>query len=133
MCPALIPLYAGWAVQARQAVPELWWVASQLRLGGDGRPLPRLLLPAGRRRHGRARPHCGNRDTPQNRKYEKFDCSATIPQSRDIVYKLQHPAYDSSTLKNDIALFKLSAPVDPTVYTPVCLPPAGTEYQGKQL
>lgn len=49
------------------------------------------------------------------------------------MYKLQHPAYDSSTLKNDIALFKLSAPVNPTVYTPVCLPPPGTEYQGKQL
>ena len=47
------------------------------------------------------------------------------------MYKLRHEAYDSNTLKNDIALFKMDAPVDTAVYLPACLPPPGAEYQGK--
>ena len=47
------------------------------------------------------------------------------------MYKLRHEAYNSNTLKNDIALFKMDAPVDTTVYMPACLPPHGADYQGK--
>lgn len=39
--------------------------------------------------------------------------------------------YVSSSYDNDIALMKLSTAADMTVYTPVCLPAAGTDYTGK--
>ena len=47
------------------------------------------------------------------------------------MYKIRHEAYDSNTLKNDIALFKMESPVDTSVYIPACLPPQGAEYKGK--
>ena len=48
------------------------------------------------------------------------------------MYKLRHESYDSNTLKNDIALFKMDAPVDTAVYMPACLPPHGADYQGEK-
>ena len=47
------------------------------------------------------------------------------------MYKLRHESYDSNTLKNDIALFKMNAPVDTSIYLPVCMPPHGANYEGK--
>jgi len=38
--------------------------------------------------------------------------------------------YTSSSYDNDIAFLKLSTPADLTVYTPVCLPAAGTDFTG---
>jgi len=54
-----------------------------------------------------------------------------IKIERNIVYKLRHESYDSNTLKNDIALFKMNAPVDTSIYLPVCMPPHGANYEGK--
>jgi len=54
-----------------------------------------------------------------------------IKIERNIVYKLRHESYNSNTLKNDIALFKMDAAVDTAVYLPVCLPPAGADFVGK--
>jgi len=54
-----------------------------------------------------------------------------IKIERNIVYKLRHESYDSSTVKNDIALFKMNAPVDTSIYLPVCMPPHGANYEGK--
>lgn len=44
---------------------------------------------------------------------------------------VRHPAYQWSSLKNDIALFRLEHPVDSEVYSPVCLPPRSADYTGK--
>ena len=44
---------------------------------------------------------------------------------------VRHPAYHWSSLKNDIALFRLEEPVDSQVYSPVCLPPRSADYTGQ--
>ena len=52
-------------------------------------------------------------------------------QERNIIYKIRHESFDSNTLKNDIALFKMDETVDTSVYVPVCLPAHGEDYVGK--
>jgi len=54
-----------------------------------------------------------------------------IKTERNIIYKIRHESFDSNTLKNDIALFKMDETVDTSVYVPVCLPAHGEDYVGK--
>ena len=42
-----------------------------------------------------------------------------------------HPNYNPSTTNNDIALLKLSEPVDLSIYTPACLPASSADYVGQ--
>jgi secreted trypsin-like serine protease len=44
---------------------------------------------------------------------------------------ITHPDYDFRTLRNDIALFKLSSKADLRIYTPACLPNAGLSFAGQ--
>ena len=44
---------------------------------------------------------------------------------------IKHPSYNPDTDSNDIALVKLTAKVDINIYTPVCLPTAGTDFGGQ--
>ena len=48
------------------------------------------------------------------------------------MYKIKHEEYDSNTLKNDIALFKMDSPVNTDIYLPVCMPPHGAHYENKK-
>jgi len=54
-----------------------------------------------------------------------------IKIERTVISKIRHENYDDNTLKNDIALFKMDAPVDTSIYMPACLPPHGEDYVGK--
>jgi len=55
-----------------------------------------------------------------------------IKIERNIEYKVRHEEYDSNTLKNDIALFKMDEEVNTDIYLPVCMPPHGAHYEGKK-
>jgi len=55
-----------------------------------------------------------------------------IKIERNIEYKVRHEEYDTNTLKNDIALFKMDEAVNTDIYLPVCLPPHGADYEGKK-
>jgi len=50
---------------------------------------------------------------------------------REVSEIIKHPNYSASTRNNDIALIKLSEPVDLNVYTPACLPKDGENFDGK--
>ena len=59
------------------------------------------------------------------------DISSCFRIIKTVSQIILHDNYDGSTFMNDIALLKLSSPVDLATYTPVCLPTAGTDYAGK--
>ena len=67
-----------------------------------------------------------------------FDVSGSDDNSQDSLRKvvavtrvIRHPNYNPQTVENDITLLKLAESVDITVYTPACLPTAGTDYTGQ--
>ena len=67
-----------------------------------------------------------------------FDVSGSDDNSQDSLRKvvavtrvIRHPDYNPQTVENDITLLKLAESVDITVYTPACLPTAGTDYTGQ--
>jgi len=62
----------------------------------------------------------------------KVETETMIKIERTVVYKIKHEEYDSNTLKNDIALFKMDSPVNTDIYLPVCMPPHGAEYENKK-
>ena len=45
---------------------------------------------------------------------------------------ITHPAFDTATFDNDIALIKLSTAVDLNTYTPACLANSGDDFTDKQ-
>ena len=45
---------------------------------------------------------------------------------------IPHPAYNALNADNDIALLKLSEPLDINIYTPVCLPCKNNNFLGKK-
>ena len=54
-------------------------------------------------------------------------------QERKINYRVRHPEYNDYTLVNDIALLRLEAPVNTSVYIPACLPGPGADYVDKMV
>merc|ERR1719158_963842 len=76
---------------------------------------------------------CGKKTTDPTRIIGGQDAGGPLPRKLLQFSKaIPHPDYNEKNIDNDIALMKLSEPLDINIYTPLCLPCKNDNFIGKK-